>query len=138
MPPYLIVYVYVCCLFNVHFYCTQNVRKNLLDTDCESIEAPVDYVGRFLQRLCKKSSVAKDFLHSRSHPSVSSPLLPVSLMTTASDDIERHCISYSTIVLYSRDHTGAGMAYNKIFFKKQPQFSHLMTWQYWLGKTKPK
>jgi len=47
-------------------------------------------------------------------------------------------ISYSTIVLYSRDHTGVGMAYDRISPKNQPQFSHLMIWQYWLRKTNPK
>jgi len=33
------------------------------------------------------------------------------------------CISYSTIVLYSRDHAGMGVAYDRIFPQNQPQFS---------------
>jgi len=46
-------------------------------------------------------------------------------------------LSYSTIVLYSRDHQGLGVAHKKISPKNQPHFSHTM-WQYWLGKTKLK
>ena len=44
---------------------------------------------------------------------------------------------YSTIVLYSRDHKGVGVAHGKTS-KIQPQISLTMMKQYWLGKTKPK
>jgi len=47
-------------------------------------------------------------------------------------------LSYSTIVLYSRDHQGLGVAHKLLSSKNQPHFSHMMMWQYWLGKTKPK
>ena len=47
-------------------------------------------------------------------------------------------VSYSTIVLYSRDHKGVGVAHEITSLKKQPQFTLTMTRQYWLGKTKPK
>ena len=46
-------------------------------------------------------------------------------------------ISYSTVVLYSRDHKGVGVAHKIISPENQPQFSQT-TEQYWLGKTKPK
>jgi len=32
--------------------------------------------------------------------------------------------SYSTIVLYSRDHQGLGVAHKEISLKNQPHFSH--------------
>ena len=35
-------------------------------------------------------------------------------------------LSYSTTVLYSRDHKGVGMAHEIISPKKQPQFSLMM------------
>jgi len=46
-------------------------------------------------------------------------------------------ISYSTIVLYSRDHQGLGMAHKNITQKLASLLSQMM-WQHWLGKTKPK
>jgi len=46
--------------------------------------------------------------------------------------------SYSMIVLHGGDHQGLGMAHKQISSKNQPHFSHTTTWQYWLGKTKPK
>ena len=47
-------------------------------------------------------------------------------------------LSYSMIVLYSRDHKGVGMAHKIISPKRQPQFPLTTMRQYWLGKTKPK
>ena len=47
-------------------------------------------------------------------------------------------LSYSMIVLYSKDHKGVGMAHVKTSPKSQPQFSLTTMRQYWLGKTKPK
>ena len=47
-------------------------------------------------------------------------------------------LSYSMIVLYSRDHKGVGMALEIISPKKQPQLPLTTMRQYWLGKTKPK
>ena len=47
-------------------------------------------------------------------------------------------ISYSTILLYSRDHKGVGVAHKIISPKNQPQISLMTMRQYWLGKTKPK
>ena len=49
-------------------------------------------------------------------------------------------ISYSTIVLYSRDHKGVGGAHEETSPKNQPHFSQAMMRQteYWLGKTMPK
>ena len=48
-------------------------------------------------------------------------------------------ISYTTIVVYSRDNKGVGMAHEIISpKKKQPQFPLMMIRQYWLGETKPK
>ena len=48
------------------------------------------------------------------------------------------CTSYSTIVLYSKDHKGVGMAHEITLPKNQPQSSLTTMKQYWLGKTKPK
>ena len=48
------------------------------------------------------------------------------------------CLSYSTIVLHSRDHKGVGVAHKITSPKNQPQFSQMTMKQYWLGKTKPK
>jgi len=45
-------------------------------------------------------------------------------------------VSYSTIVLYSRDHQGLGVAHKKISPKNQPHFSHMTMWQHWLGAQK--
>ena len=42
------------------------------------------------------------------------------------------------IILYSRDHKGVGVAHKITSPENQPQFSLMMTRQYWLGKTKPK
>ena len=47
-------------------------------------------------------------------------------------------VSYTTIVVYSRDHKGVGMAHEIKSPKKQPQSSLTMMRQYWLGETKPK
>ena len=47
-------------------------------------------------------------------------------------------VSYSMIVLYSRDHKGVGVAYRLTSPKNQPQFSLMTMRQYWLGKTKLK
>ena len=47
-------------------------------------------------------------------------------------------LSYSTIVLYSRNHKGVGVAHKKTSPKNQPQFILTTMRQYWLGKTKPK
>ena len=47
-------------------------------------------------------------------------------------------ISYTMIVVYSRDHKGVGVAHEVISSKKQPQFPLTTIRQYWLGKTKPK
>ena len=44
----------------------------------------------------------------------------------------------STIVLYSRDHKGVGVAHKITSPKTQPQFPLMTMRQYWLGKTKPK
>ena len=44
----------------------------------------------------------------------------------------------STIVMYSRDHKGVGMAHKTSSPKNQPQFTLTTMRQYWLGKTKPK
>ena len=44
--------------------------------------------------------------------------------------------SYSTIVLYSRDHKGVGMAHEITSSKNQPYFSLTMR-QHCLGKIKP-
>ena len=47
-------------------------------------------------------------------------------------------VSCSTIVLYSTDHKGVGVAHKRISPKTQPQFPLMMMRQYWLGKTKHK
>ena len=47
-------------------------------------------------------------------------------------------LSYTTIVVYSRDYKGVGMAHEIISPKKQPQFPLTTIKQYWLGETKPK
>ena len=47
-------------------------------------------------------------------------------------------VSYTTKVVYSRDHKGVGMAHKIKSLEKQPQFSLTTIRQYWLGKTKPK
>ena len=47
-------------------------------------------------------------------------------------------ISYSMIVLYSRDHKDLGVAHEKTLTKNQPPFPLTTMRQYWLGKTKPK
>ena len=44
-------------------------------------------------------------------------------------------ISYS-IILYSRDHQGVGVAYEKASPKNQPHFSLTMMKQYWLSPNK--
>ena len=54
------------------------------------------------------------------------------------DMIHFDSLSYSTIVLYSRDHKGVDIAHEIISPENQPQFSQTMMKQYWLGKTKPK
>ena len=46
-------------------------------------------------------------------------------------------LSYSTIIVYNRDHKGVGMAHEITSPKHQPQFSLTMMRKYWLGKTKP-
>ena len=52
---------------------------------------------------------------------------------------ENNCwVSYSTIVLYSRDHKGVSLAHEITSPKSQPQFSLMMMRQYWLDKTEPK
>ena len=40
---------------------------------------------------------------------------------------------FTTLVVYSRDHEGVGMAHEIPSPKKQPQFSQTMMRQYWLG-----
>ena len=47
----------------------------------------------------------------------------------------RPALSYSTIVLYSRDHKGVGVVHGKT---SPASFSLTVTRQYWLGKIKPK
>ena len=47
-------------------------------------------------------------------------------------------VSYTTIVVYSRDYKGVGVAHKIISPKKQPQFPLMTIRQYWLGETKPK
>ena len=47
-------------------------------------------------------------------------------------------LSYSMIILYSRDHKEVGVAHKIISPKNQPQFSQMTMRQYRLGKTKPK
>ena len=47
-------------------------------------------------------------------------------------------VSYSTIVLYSKEHKGVGVAHKITSPKKQPQFPLMTMRQHWLGKTKPK
>ena len=47
-------------------------------------------------------------------------------------------LSYTTVVVYSRDHKGVGVAHELISCKKQPQFPLKTIRQYWLGETKPK
>ena len=60
-----------------------------------------------------------------------------------SDDHRRQLIqvtttSYSTVVLYSRDHAELGFSNQKYHPKNQPQFPFMTTWLYWLGTAKPK
>jgi len=45
-------------------------------------------------------------------------------------------VSYSTIVYCRPPRFGCGPRKN--ITQNQPHFSHMMMWQYWLGKTKPK
>ena len=52
---------------------TQNVKKNLLDTNAVSIQSPLEFVGKFLHHLCQESSIHDDFLHRRSQLIMSSP-----------------------------------------------------------------
>ena len=52
--------------------------------------------------------------------------------------ISNFSVSFSTIVLYSRNHKRVGVAHEIISPKNQPQFSQMTMRQYWLGKTKPK
>ena len=47
-------------------------------------------------------------------------------------------LSYTTIVVYSRDQKGVSVAHEITSPEKQPQFSQTTMRQYWLGKTKPK
>ena len=47
-------------------------------------------------------------------------------------------ISYTTIVVYSRDHKGVGMAHEIISPQKKLRFLLTTIRQYWLGETKPK
>ena len=47
-------------------------------TSPQSSEAPVIFVGEYLEHLCCSSSVAKHFLCSRSQPNKEKELLPVS------------------------------------------------------------
>ena len=52
--------------------------------------------------------------------------------------VNSELLSYTRIVVYSRDHKGVGVAHKIKLPKKQPQFSLTTMRQYWLGKTKPK
>ena len=45
-------------------------------------------------------------------------------------------LSYITIVLYSRDHKGVGVAHENTSPKNQRQFPLMTMRQYWLGKAK--
>ena len=47
-------------------------------------------------------------------------------------------LSYTMMVVYSRDHKGVGVAHEIISPKNQPQFPLMTTRQYWLGEAKPK
>lgn len=47
-------------------------------------------------------------------------------------------ISYSMIVLYSRDDDGLGVAFHTVSLKNPPQFTFTTTQPYWLSKIKPK
>ena len=47
-------------------------------------------------------------------------------------------LSYSTVVLYSRDHEGVGIAPGKILIRNHTQKSFTATWHYWSGIIKPK
>ena len=49
-----------------------------------------------------------------------------------------NALSWTTIVVYSRDDQEIDVAHKVKSPKTQPQFSHTTMGQYWLGKTKPK
>jgi len=46
-------------------------------------------------------------------------------------------ISWTAIVVHSKDEEGVGAVHKINSPKKQPQFSHMTTGQCWLGKAKP-
>jgi len=109
------------------------------EVDHIQVNQAVIYVSKqlpvFTSRDAQKSFMSK-------YSQVSESLLQNIFRNLTGDQIAaptgKTIASYSTIVLYRRDHQGLGMAHKEISPQNQPQFSHTTMWQYWLGKTKPK
>ena len=95
------------------------------------------YVASFFLGNKNIWSLFSDPIRKRANCGILSSVVDRELLLSPIQLLWSYDISYSTVVLYSRDHKGVGVAHKIISPENQPQFSQTMK-QYWLSKTKPK